>query len=960
MEYQRHFSRFRLDLANEQLWRGGEKVRLRRKTFQVLRHLVARPGELVTKEALLDEVWAEAAVSDSMPSICVAELREALGDDARAPTLIETVHGRGYRFIAQVETTAVSAPEPRQSAATSEPAAIMVGREAELAQLHGWFARIRGSQRRVGFVSGEPGIGKTTIVKAFLDSIAQEHGIRVGYGQCIEQYGAGEPYMPILEALTRLGREANGEPLVEALHRFAPNWLVQMPALLSEAERGKPQSVAQAVTQQRMLREVIQALESIAADSPLALFLEDLHWSDVSTLELISALARRSESARLLVIGTYRPAEILGGDHPLRTMKGELELHKFCEELRLAPLTKEDVAKYLEMRLSGRAGWASLDGVPAAIHERTEGNPLFVVNVVDYLIEQGSPLDAGKIEAPRNILQMIERNLERLTPEEQSVLEAASVAGAEFSAAAVAAALGRPVGEIEACCTRLSRRERFVNKQGSSTWPDGTVAASFHFHHALYQDALYDRVPDNHRIELHRRIAEREETAYGERVGEITAELAHHYGRSNEVEKAVEYLGSAAQRALSRSAFAEALAHARAGLALIPALAATAERGHREFDLLATQVRAATAIEGWGSPKTTPGYERMRDLARESGDDDELMAVLVGSCAAHIVAARYDQALEMARQMLIVAKRKKSPGALADAHHAKGWTLFWTGEIGESSAALDRAITLCPDGAGRRTLIGVDPLVESLNSAALASWAAGYPDRASNLSESAIKRASALKEPFSLALSLRCETWVRAWRGELHLARRMSQQLETLAKENDFASPLAMSRIDEGWVASLQGEYQLGIPLMENGLGTWVPEMAAWHQVLLAQAFIRGGCYQEALDALATYRVKTARTGEHFGQSEAERLEGEVLLLKDANNTLEVEQHMRRAVAVAVGQGAKSFELRATRTLARLLRDTGRRDEACTMLAGIYNWFTEGFDTVDLKDAKSLLDELGK
>jgi len=436
MEYELHFSRFRLDLANEQLWQGEEKIRLRRKTFEVLRHLVDRPGQLVTKEALLDGVWGEAAVSDSMPSICVAESRAPLGDDARTPKLIETVHGRGYRFIAKVVTTAVSAQAHRQRPVASEPAVIMVGREVELAQLRGWFVRSREGQRRVVFVAGEPGIGKTTVVKAFLDSVAQEQDIRIGYGQCIEQYGAGEPYMPVLEALTRLGQKPGSERLLEALHRFAPNWLVQMPALLSVAERRKPQSVVQAVTQQRMLSEVTQALDSIAADSPLVLFLEDLHWSDASTLELISALARRSEPARLLVICTYRSAEILGGDHPLRTMKGELELHKFCEELRLGPLTKQDVAKYLELRLSGRAGWASLDGLPAAIHERTEGNPLFVVNVVDYLVEQRSLLDASKIEAPRNILQMIERNLERLTPDEQSVLEAASVAGAEFSAAA--------------------------------------------------------------------------------------------------------------------------------------------------------------------------------------------------------------------------------------------------------------------------------------------------------------------------------------------------------------------------------------------------------------------------------------------------------------------------------------------------------------------------------------------
>jgi len=153
---------------------GAEKTRLRRKTFEVLRHLVAGPGQLVTKEALLDGVWAEAAVSDSMPSICVAELREALGDDARTPTLIETVHGRGYRFIAQVVTTTGSDPAPKYRAVAQEPAIIMVGREAELAQLHGWFARIRGGQRRVVFVAGEPGIGKTTVVKAFLDSVAQD------------------------------------------------------------------------------------------------------------------------------------------------------------------------------------------------------------------------------------------------------------------------------------------------------------------------------------------------------------------------------------------------------------------------------------------------------------------------------------------------------------------------------------------------------------------------------------------------------------------------------------------------------------------------------------------------------------------------------------------------------------------------------------------------------------------
>jgi hypothetical protein len=265
----------------------------------------------------------------------VAELRKALGDDPTAPRFIETVHGRGYRFIAQVTTTTASDSALRMASAARGPVPILVGREAELDQLRGWFAQALEGQRRIVFVTGEPGIGKTTFVRAFLDSIAQERAVRIGCGQCIEQYGAGEPYMPVLEALTRLGQEADNDRVLEVLHRIAPTWLGQMPSLLSEAERAKRPGGAQPVTQQRMLREMAQALETLTADSPLVLLFEDLHWSDFSTLALISAIARRTEPARLLILGTYRPVEMLVGAHPVRTVKEELEVHQLCEELRL-------------------------------------------------------------------------------------------------------------------------------------------------------------------------------------------------------------------------------------------------------------------------------------------------------------------------------------------------------------------------------------------------------------------------------------------------------------------------------------------------------------------------------------------------------------------------------------------------------------------------------------------------
>ena len=559
MDNQHHlvFWPFRLDATNEQLWREGREIILRRKTFEVLRYLVEHPGQLVTKTALLEAVWKEVVVSDTLPAVCVGELRKALGDNAKTPQFIETVHGRGYRFIAKLSISAMDLVT-QSSSLPSGPAPIVVGRDAELARVRSWYAEMLAARRQVLLVAGEAGIGKTTFVQAFLEPIDKENRTQIGRGQCIAQNGSGEPYMPVLEALTRLAHKSGGARSVDLLKKFAPSWMVQLPALLTAEGRMQLQSELQGVTQQRMLREMAHALEALAAESPLVLVLEDLHWSDFSTLELISAIARRTEPARLMIVGTYRPVEVLATEHPLRTLKGELELHRQCNELRLKLLSEEDVAAYLAKRFADDETWQSLDSVAPVIHARTEGNPLFMVNVVDYLVEQGSLLDPVKIDAPHTIQQMIERNLERLHQGEQRALEAASAAGAEFSAAAVAAALERPLSEMEDCYMKLAQHEQFVGAAGVATWPDGTTASRFHFHHTLYADVLYNRMAASRRVELHRRIAERQEAAYGERASEIAAALAHHYIQSGDSLKAVKYLRLAAEQAMSRSAYVEA------------------------------------------------------------------------------------------------------------------------------------------------------------------------------------------------------------------------------------------------------------------------------------------------------------------------------------------------------------------------------------------------------------------
>jgi DNA-binding winged helix-turn-helix (wHTH) protein len=338
------FGSFWLDLHDERLWHGQESIRLNPKTFAVLRVLLTQAGQLVTKDALLANVWPETVVNEAVLTVAVREARRALGDQARRPQFIETVHGRGYRFIASVtegslsveSSTSAELPARSVGAMLSRPAAF-VGREAELEQMQEWLMAARHGRRQMGLICGEAGIGKTALIEAFMAQTATDKNLWVGYGQCIDHYGAGEAYLPLLEALGRLGREPGGAPLVSVLQQYAPSWLEHLPALLHVAEHEAPSRPTGPTTQARMLRELAEVVEVLTAERLLVLILEDLHWSDHATLEWLAYVARRRDRARLLILGTYRPIEVIVHEHPLRTMLTELRQHGQCNEPGIAP-----------------------------------------------------------------------------------------------------------------------------------------------------------------------------------------------------------------------------------------------------------------------------------------------------------------------------------------------------------------------------------------------------------------------------------------------------------------------------------------------------------------------------------------------------------------------------------------------------------------------------------------------
>jgi predicted ATPase len=903
-----------------------------------------------------------------MPAISVGELRKALGDDIKAPSFIETERGRGYRFVAPVRTASASVTAMKSQPMPAVLAPPIVGRGPELKQIGSSFAKAKDGTRQVVFVAGEPGIGKTTFVRAFTASIAADNAARIGHGQCVEQYGAGEPYMPVLEALNRLCQEPGGELLLEVLRQLAPTWLLQMPSLLTEGESERLRRAARGVTQERMLGEMTRALEAMAVETPLVLLLEDLHWSDPSTLELISALGRQSGPARLVVIGTYRPAEMLSNGHPLRRVKDELELHNQSIELRLRLLKENDIADYLVERFSPPGVRKSLfTGIAALIHAGTEGNPLFVVGLVDFLIAQGiidasngafasgfrPLLEADRINMPRNIVQMIERNLDQLGAEEQRVLQVASVAGTEFTAAAVAAALGLSTSEIEDCCTRLSRREQFLHIAGVNEWPDGTVTASFRFHHVSYRDVLYDRVPAGHRIELHRWIAMREESAYGERAYERASELAHHYYSAHDKGKAATYFQLAGERATARGASPEAEHHYLRALDLLKELPEGVVRDRHELRL---QVGLGTALSGsksWAHSDTLLAFLRAQQLSEKLGETHQLATVLFGMAAIAITRGQISAAEDLSQQMLRMIDSKGERWLICAAQYILGQARLFRAKLVQAQEHLELASQYFEEDS--RELAALGAIVPSAVAASVALQL-GFPDRARQLLDEALHTSERRGNLYHVAFTLMFACYIYMSLREWQTLSELAEKLERLTDTNPYFTGHADFLAGEALL--MQDRVQEGLARKRRAAGFWDRlgyrlrrplELISEAQYLAKEGNIIGalGVITQALEE--TEDVWLYRPQVLMSQGN--------LLAQLGAAALEVEAAYRQAICCALSQDNKWDEMQSATHFARWLKAHGRHAEARTMLTDIYNWFIEGFDTLALKEAKALLDE---
>ena len=545
------FPPYTLDFSAGTLLRGDDEIKLRPKTFSVLSVLVQNPGQLVTIENLMHSVWGNVIVSSQAPRNCVRELRQVLGDTSRKAEFIQTVHGRGYRLIAPVSGPVASKGKLDQSPLVPRTTTL-VDRDEPLAKLAGHLDLALRASRQLVFVTGEAGIGKSALVEYFLDHGLPTQTLLVGRGQCVEHHSGGDAYLPFIEALIDACRTARFDA-AGLFEKFAPSWYRGFPTAYS---RNIPDlSRAQPIQQgSRTLLEIAEALEIIAASYPILLVLEDLQWADKDTLGLLVHIARRRPAARLLIACTYRSEDVIGHAHPIPSLKQELLIHGHCANIALHPLTVQGVESYLEHRFRPADPQLELTQLASKVHERTDGNPLFMTELMQHFLDQGyltmedahwrfdHDLDSAVGEIPDDVRLFIDEQVNRLQAEQRLILEIASQVGTVFSARLITDLVEYSAPDLEEMFSELAERDYILEYGDERILDDGTVVQRFRFIHNLHQETLSRRIPMAKRIRMLRAIGERIEDLYAGDTSPVLGELASLFERGKEFSKAARYL----------------------------------------------------------------------------------------------------------------------------------------------------------------------------------------------------------------------------------------------------------------------------------------------------------------------------------------------------------------------------------------------------------------------------------
>ena len=919
------FGAFELDTRVYELRRRGDVCPVEPQVFDVLTYLAEHRDRVVSKEELLEKLWPDRFVSETTLTSRLKAARKAVGDDGKAQSVIRTLHGRGYRFVADVRIVEagenVVLPSRPLAAATSRPKGF-VGRDAELARLDGALGRALEGKRQIVFVTGEAGAGKTTLVETFLGRIRTD-SILVARGQCVEHRGTGEPYMPLLDAIGRLCRDTrHGAQTIETLRREAPGWLLQMPSLVSDDEAAA--LAVRSPAGDRMLRELAMFIERVTEAMPLVVLVEDLHWSDSATLEAIDLLARHPHPARLLVIGTFRPSDVRASRHPVYAAAQELRARSQCEIVELPLLATREIADYLEQRMPHAEFTSEL---ATLLHARTSGNPLFVGNLVSSWTTRGfireengtwtleEPMTSLETDVPATLQQLIEKQVAELDDEDQRMLETASVIGREFSIAFLASTIVGDEEDLERRCESLARMGRFVGAAGTQQWGDGTFTSRFAFTHDLYVDVLYDRIPEARRARVHHHAGQVLERAWNGRERERAAELALHFSRARDRARAIRYLELAGEQAMQRSAYREAVLHFTAALEHLPEIPRSAARDADEVRLRARLAPALIATRGYSNREAEKNYRCAADLARALGDATTLSQVLYGMAIMFEYRGDCRKAEEIALERLAL-DGESSTASSVESHELLACSMLHQGRYSEAVQHGERALAAADEDYAPVDLAGTVRLVQAHG------WISGglvFIGRGGDAvvhNAAAIALAESRDDDLARASALAQAGFVRYYRREVRECRELSEAAAVVSRERRLPFHLACARILLGWCLAHEGAAEEGVREVRAGIRTSLSIGAKIDMPLflaiLAECLERAGDHAGAMETLDEAYARIGRNRSFFYMPELYRMSAELLLARGDRETAMTA--LERAAALAEEQGSPLFAARVADT----------------------------------------------
>ena len=845
----------------------------------------------------------------------------------------------------------------------------LVGREHEFGLLRERWDRVKDGTGQVVLLCGEPGIGKSRLVEALKETVERE-GARCLELRC-SPYAQNSALQPVIEHLQRLLKFHSGDSPEEKLQKLIvgahscvplpPEAIPLLAALLSlpHPEGYLPLTLSPQKQKEKTQEAVVAWLCSEATQHAVTYAWEDLHWADPSTLELLTLFLAQVPTARLLTVLTFRPEFV-----------PPWGAHSYFSQLTLSRLEQPQVKVMVEKVTGGKT---LPKEVIQQIANKTDGVPLFVEELTKMVVESDLVKEVNghyelkgtlpPLAIPSTLQDSLMARLDRLATVRE-LAQIGATLGREFTYELLHAVSPLNEATLQQGLKQLVESE-LVYQSGIPP------QARYLFKHALVQETAYQSLLKSRRQQLHQQVAQVLEKQFPQIVETQPELVAHHYTEAGLVEPAIPYWQQAGEKAAKRSANVEAISHLTKGLDLLTTLPDTFERAQQELTLQIALGSPLMATKGYGATEVQQTYTRARELGRQVGETPQLFPILWGLWEFYGVGAQYKAARELAEQCFRLAQSSQDPLLLVEAHYALGGTLFPLGEFTTARGHFEEMIALYdPQQHSAYTSLYVqDPGVVCRGFLALTQWYLGYPDQAFKRLHEALSLARELSHPYSLGLALMFATYLHQHCREGQAVQERAEAEITLSREQGFSFLLAVGTILRGWALAEQGQGEEGLVQIRQGLEAFRATRTEYQRTLhlrsLAEACGKAGRVEDGLQALAEALAMVDYTGECVYEAELHRLRGELTLqqfkvqsskFKEAET--EAEACFLKAIEIAQKQKAKSWELRAARSLARLWQHQGKKAVAHKLLSEVYNWFTEGFDTKDLQEAKALLEEL--